>query len=54
MDYTAGIDVGSTYTKCVILSSEGELISHSLAPTGFKLTEVAEKKIGRASCRERV
>lgn len=45
MDYTAGIDVGSTYTKCVILSSEGELISHSLAPTGFKLTEVAEKTL---------
>lgn len=45
MDYTAGIDVGSTYTKCVILSSEGELISHALAPTGFKLAEVAEKTL---------
>jgi predicted CoA-substrate-specific enzyme activase len=41
--YTAGIDVGSTYTKAVILSEDHEIVGRSMEPTGFKLTEVAER-----------
>ncbi len=43
MIYTAGIDVGSTYTKAVVLSADGDVVGRSIAPTGFKLTEIAEQ-----------
>ncbi len=42
MIYTAGIDVGSTYTKAVILDEKNEIVGRVMEPTGFKLTEVAE------------
>ena len=41
MDCTVGIDVGSTYTKCVALSANGEIVGRRLAQTGFKLGEVS-------------
>ncbi len=43
MIFTAGIDVGSTYTKAVILDDTGAIRSHALNNTGFKLTEVARQ-----------
>lgn len=43
MNYTAGIDVGSTYTKAVILSDDNQIVGRAMANTGFKLTEVSEK-----------
>ncbi|MFQ5706607.1 MAG: acyl-CoA dehydratase activase [bacterium] len=43
MEYTLGLDVGSTYTKAVILDSENEIISRKMEGTGSKLKEVAEK-----------
>lgn len=43
MTYTAGIDIGSTYTKVIILSDDDEIVGKAIAPTGFKLTEIAEK-----------
>jgi len=42
MIYTAGIDVGSTYTKALILSETNEIAGRALDNTGFKLTEVSE------------
>jgi len=39
--YTAGIDVGSTYTKAVITGEEGELVATSMVKTGFSLAEAA-------------
>lgn len=42
MSYTAGIDVGSTYTKAVIIDEHRELVAMAINPTGFKLTEIAE------------
>jgi predicted CoA-substrate-specific enzyme activase len=48
MIYTAGIDVGSTYTKAVILSEDNQLVSRAMANTGFKLAEVAEWAFYRA------
>jgi predicted CoA-substrate-specific enzyme activase len=43
MIYTAGIDIGSTYTKAVILNDKNEIVGRVMEPTGFKLTEVAER-----------
>ncbi len=43
MTYTGGIDIGSTYTKAVILSGENEIVGRAMEPTGFKLAEVAER-----------
>jgi len=41
MTYTIGIDVGSTYTKAVVLSDEFRIAGKALAGTGFKLAEVS-------------
>lgn len=43
MTYTAGIDVGSTYTKALILSDDNQIVGKALASTGFKLAEVARR-----------
>ena len=43
MSYTVGIDVGSTYTKAVILRHDQEIVGRTMLPTGFKLTEIAER-----------
>lgn len=41
MSFTAGIDVGSTYTKAVILGADGKLVAREMAGTGFRLAEAA-------------
>lgn len=43
MVYTLGLDVGSTYTKAVILSSDHKIVAHQMAATGSKLSEVAQQ-----------
>lgn len=43
MTITVGIDVGSTYTKVVILQDNDAPLGQAMAPTGFKLTEIARK-----------
>jgi len=43
MTVTAGLDVGSTYTKAIILNEGGEILGKASGPTGFKLTEIARK-----------
>ena len=43
MIVTAGLDVGSTYTKAVIQSEDGDILGRASGPTGFRLTEVARK-----------
>ncbi len=40
---TAGIDIGSTYTKAVLMNGEGEILARSVRATGFKLTKVARE-----------
>jgi predicted CoA-substrate-specific enzyme activase len=42
MTVTAGIDVGSTYTKVVLLGEGGDIAGRAIKPTGFKLGEVAQ------------
>jgi len=41
MTVTAGIDVGSTYTKVVILADGKTIVARRANPTGFRLREVA-------------
>lgn len=43
MTVTAGLDVGSTYTKAIVFSEEGGILGKASGPTGFKLTEIARK-----------
>lgn len=42
---TAGIDIGSTYTKTMIVDENGKVIGRDMRPTGFKLREVAVKSL---------
>lgn len=48
MSYTAGLDVGSTYTKAVILDADREVVGRAMVNTGFKLDEAAERALGEA------
>src|ERR1051326_2766447 len=43
MTFTAGIDVGSTYTKALILDNESQIVGLALGHTGFKLAETAQR-----------
>jgi predicted CoA-substrate-specific enzyme activase len=43
MSYTVGIDVGSTYTKAVVLSEDRRIVGRAMQPTGFKLADVAQQ-----------
>jgi len=49
--YTAGIDVGSTYTKAVVLGPDRAIAGRALRPTGFQLTRAAEEALA-AACGE--
>jgi predicted CoA-substrate-specific enzyme activase len=40
--YTAGIDVGSTYTKALILDTDYRIAGRAMVNTGFKLGQAAE------------
>lgn len=48
MMYTAGVDVGSTYTKCVLLDENYRIVGRAMEPTGFRLTQVAQHCYARA------
>jgi predicted CoA-substrate-specific enzyme activase len=43
MTITAGIDVGSTYTKVALVDESGRMLSRQFAQTGFKLAEVSRR-----------
>jgi predicted CoA-substrate-specific enzyme activase len=47
--YTAGIDVGSTYTKALLLRDDHEIVGRAMLPTGFKLAQVAEQALAAAA-----
>jgi predicted CoA-substrate-specific enzyme activase len=48
MTYVAGIDVGSTYTKTVILDETFRVAGRAMTNTGFKLTEAARRTLEMA------
>jgi (R)-2-hydroxyacyl-CoA dehydratese activating ATPase len=41
MMFTGGVDVGSTYTKAVILREDGRIAAKTMVATGFRLAEAA-------------
>jgi predicted CoA-substrate-specific enzyme activase len=43
MTYSLGLDVGSTYTKALILSDDHKIVARQMEATGSRLKEVAEK-----------
>jgi predicted CoA-substrate-specific enzyme activase len=43
MTCTVGIDVGSTYTKALVLRADRTIAGRAMLPTGFKLTEIADR-----------
>ncbi len=45
---TAGIDVGSTYTKAVLLDEGGRLAGRGVLKTGFKLADAARRAYAAA------
>ncbi|HXV90601.1 MAG TPA: acyl-CoA dehydratase activase [Gemmatimonadales bacterium] len=48
MTYAAGIDVGSTYTKAVVLEGGNRIAGLAIEPTGFQLTKVSEHALAQA------
>ncbi|HEU0007595.1 MAG TPA: acyl-CoA dehydratase activase [Terriglobia bacterium] len=48
MIFTAGIDVGSTYTKALVLNDRFEIVGRALNKTGFKLPEMARRTYEQA------
>ncbi len=42
MRLCAGIDVGSTYTKAVLLDGDDTIVAKAMRPTGFRLEKIAE------------
>lgn len=45
---TAGIDVGSTYTKVLLLSGDRKIVGRVIRPTGYKLAEAARQTYEQA------
>lgn len=43
MIYTMGLDIGSTYTKGLILDEQNQIVAYEMEPTGSKLVEVANR-----------
>ena len=43
MTYTVGIDVGSTYSKALILADDFSIAGKAMAHTGFKLAEISRR-----------
>jgi predicted CoA-substrate-specific enzyme activase len=43
MTYTVGVDVGSTYTKVVLLDENRHLMEHRMEQTGSQLVETAQR-----------
>ena len=48
MNYSAGLDVGSTYTKAVVLSDSEHIVGKAMERTGFKLEQAAERALRAA------
>ncbi len=57
MSITAGIDIGSTYTKAILFNEKKEIIGRDLRPTGFKLSDVSRQSflatLDQSGCSEK-
>lgn len=48
MNLTAGIDVGSTYTKAVLTGEDERIVAMAALPTGYNFARAAERAMERA------
>jgi predicted CoA-substrate-specific enzyme activase len=48
MAHAAGVDVGSTQTKAVIIDEQGRIVARSLTDTGANVVQAAENAFARA------
>lgn len=48
MRYTAGVDLGSTYTKAVVMDADYNLVGRAMRPTGFRLGEAGREALAEA------
>ena len=48
MTYSAGLDVGSTYTKAIILDDHDQIAGKAMVSTGFKLDQAAQSVLEQA------
>ncbi len=48
MRYAAGVDVGSTQTKCVIIDEERNIVARALTATGANITRAGERGFSAA------
>jgi predicted CoA-substrate-specific enzyme activase len=48
MRHAAGVDIGSTYTKALILGDDHRITGRAMRPTGFQLAESAEQALRQA------
>src|SRR3990170_7227900 len=48
MIYTAGIDLGSSYAKALVLSEDDRIVGRGSTNTGFKLAEAASRALDQA------
>ncbi len=48
MSRTAGIDIGTTYTKVLLAGEDGTVLGRAMEPTGFKLAQAVERALVRA------
>ncbi len=48
MAYAAGVDVGSTQTKAVVVDEQGRIVGRALTMTGANVTQAAEEAFGVA------
>src|SRR5574342_654617 len=48
MSYAAGVDVGSTQTKAVIINSKKQIVARALTDTGANVTAAAQKAFQQA------
>jgi (R)-2-hydroxyacyl-CoA dehydratese activating ATPase len=48
LQYTGGVDVGSTQTKAVVLDARGRIVGRSLIETGANVVRAAEDAFARA------
>ena len=51
MVYTLGLDVGSTYTKAVVLDDRHRIAAQYMEPTGSRLNEVARRVTDQVTAR---
>jgi predicted CoA-substrate-specific enzyme activase len=47
--YFAGLDIGASYTKCVVIDERAEIHRSAVTPTGFDFEESAKKVFDEAS-----